>query len=365
MSGDRPRAREFGVKLGTLKPGEWNAITDVAGVKVGHETLISGSGRLVPGKGPVRTGVTAILPHDGNLFRQKVTAANFVVNGFGKSIGLVQIDELGSLETPILMTNALNVGIIVDGLIEYMLKGNPEIGVTTTSVNPVVTECNDSFLNDIRGRHVKQSHALQALANAKAGRVEEGAVGAGTGMSEFEMKGGIGTSSRVLPKEIGRYTVGALVLANFGRMPDLMIDGVPVGRHLILKPVSADGGSIIVVVATDAPLSSRQLSRVAKRATHGLARTGSISGHGSGDIVIAFSNTNLISHFRNEGPARLGYLFEEDLTWVFRATVEAVEEAIVNSLFKAETMLGRDGNTRVGLPLDQTREIMNRFGRLD
>ncbi len=364
MRSRRPRAREFGLAPGTLQPGRWNAITDVPGVSVGHVTLFNGEGKLVPGKGPIRTGVTVILPHGQSVFRRKVAAATFVLNGFGKSVGLVQIQELGNIETPILMTNALNVGIVTDGLVGYMLERNPEIGVTTTTVNPVVTECNDGFLNDIRGRHVKTPHVIQAIENADGGEVEEGSVGAGTGMSAFELKGGIGTSSRVLSREQGGYAVGALVLSNFGMMQDLRVDGVPLGRHLSVDHAfSGVDGSIIMVIATDAPLSSRQLGRVAKRATHGLARTGSISGHGSGDIIISFSTTNLIPHFRDEEITRVGHVFEEDLTWIFRATADSVEEAILNSILKADTMVGRDGNTRQGFPLDKSREILRKYGK--
>jgi len=328
--------------------------------------LIEGQGALRPGHGPIRTGVTAILPHRGNVFREKVKAASFVINGFGKSIGLVQIDELGTLETPILLTNTLNVGLVADALIEHMLEANLDIGVTTGTINPVVGECNDSFLNDIRGRHVKPEHVWQALHTAAEGRLEEGAVGAGTGMSAFELKGGIGSSSRITPSQYGGYVVGSLVLSNFGRLTDLIIDGVPVGSDLYehMAPKSSADGSIIILIATNAPVSSRQLKRMAKRATHGLARTGSVSTHGSGDIVIAFSTASRVPHYREYMKARVGSVFEEDLTWLFRATAEATEEAILNSLFKAETMVGRDGNRRMALPLDQTRTVLQKCGRI-
>lgn len=366
MPSSRPRIRDFGIKIGVQELGEHNTITDVQGIRVGSVTLIEGEGPLRPGRGPVRTGVTAILPHEGNTFREKVKAASFVINGFGKSIGLVQIDELGTLETPILLTNTLNVGIVADALIEYMLEMNPEIGVTTGTVNPVVGECNDRFLNDIRGRHVKHQHVREALRTATRGPVEEGAVGAGTGMSAFELKGGIGSSSRITPKQQGGYTVGALVLSNFGLLPDLIIDGVPVGRHLSEQMGSKAGGdgSIIIIIATDAPVTSRQLKRMAKRATHGLARTGSISSHGSGDIVIAFSTAGRVPHYREDVRAPAGQVFEEDLTWLFRATAESTEEAILNSLFRAETVVGRDGNKRIALPLDQTRRIIDEYGKI-
>jgi len=366
MSAGRPRVREFGIKIGSLEPGAYNCITDVQGVSVGHVTLIEGQGALRPGHGPIRTGVTAILPHRGNVFREKVKAASFVINGFGKSIGLVQLDELGTLETPILLTNTLNVGLVADALIEHMLEANPDIGVTTGTINPVVGECNDSFLNDIRGRHAKSEHVRQALRTATDGQLEEGAVGAGTGMSAFQLKGGIGSSSRVIPSQYGGYVVGSIVLSNFGRLTELIIDGVPVGRDLYehMAPKSSANGSIIILIATNAPVSSRQLKRMAKRATHGLARTGSVSTHGSGDIVIAFSTTSRVPHYREDIRTPVGSVFEEDLTWLFRATAEATEEAILNSLFRAETMVGRDGNTRIALPLDQARTILQKYRKI-
>lgn len=363
---NRPRVRDFGVKIGSLGPGENNSITDIPGVRVGHVTLINGEGPLKPGLGPIRTGVTAILPHSGNLFREKVKAASFVINGFGKSVGLIQVDELGVLETPVLLTNALNVGIVADALVEYMLEMNSEIGVTTGTVNPIVCECNDGFLNDIRGRHVRHEHVRKVLHDTADGLVEEGAVGAGTGMSAFELKGGIGSSSRVIPKEFGGYFVGALVLSNFGLLPDLRIDGVPVGRELSMSGglATVESGSIIILIATDAPVTSRQLKRMARRATHGLARTGSISGHGSGDIVLAFSTVNRVPHYKYDAKSHTGSVFEEDMIWLFRGVIESTEEAILNSLFKARTMVGRDGNRRMALPLDETRKILQRHGKI-
>ncbi len=366
MSAGRPRVRDFGIEIGSLEPGTYNSITDVQGVQVGHVTLIKGEGTLKPGQGPIRTGVTAVLPHNGNIFREKVKAASFVINGFTKSIGLIQIDEVGTLETPILLTNTLNVGIVADALIEHMLELNPDIGVTTGTVNPVVGECNDRFLNDIRGRHVRPEHVRQTLRTATSEQVEEGAVGAGTGMSAFELKGGIGSSSRILSSQHGGYVVGSLVLSNFGRLTDLIINGTPVGKHLSGQMTSTPSanGSIIILVATNAPVSSRQLKRMAKRTTHGLARTGSVSTHGSGDIAIAFSTANRVPHYREDIRAPVGSVFEEDLTWLFRATAEATEEAILNSLFKAETIVGRDGNRRTALPLDLTKTILQKYAKI-
>ena len=366
MNDSRPRVRDVGIELGDYKPGRYNAITDVEGVSVGHETLIAGEGALIPGKGPVRTGVTAVIPHGGNVFREKLRASAFVINGYGKSVGIPQLIELGTLETPILLTNTLNVGLVMDALIDYMLDRNPDIGVTTTSVNPVVCECNDSFLNDIRGRHVKKHHALKALSEAHGGIVEEGAVGAGTGMSAFEFKGGIGTSSRTLKSEGGGYTVGVLVLSNFGRREDLRIDGVPVGKELRSYGLRGGGGkgSIIIIMATDAPLNSRQLFRLAKRGAHGIARTGSYSSHSSGDFVIAFSTKNKVPHYYEKGSLEEEILLDEALDPIFKAAVEATEEAILNSLFKAETMVGRDNHVRVAIPVDEVVKIMRKYNRL-
>ncbi|MCD6508915.1 MAG: P1 family peptidase [Thermoprotei archaeon] len=363
---ERPRARDIGLIIGSLRPGPLNAITDVEGVKVGHVSLIKGSGELVPGKGPVRTGITVILPHPGNLFKEKVRAACYVINGFGKPIGLAQVSELGLIETPIALTNTLNVGIVADALIEYMLNLNEDIGVTTGTVNPVVLECNDGFLNDIRGRHVKHEHVFEALSKAKGGSVEEGCVGAGTGMSAFEFKGGIGTASRRIPAKLGGFTVGVLVLTNFGKREDLLIMGVPVGRELRDYGRSSTNmeGSIVVIIATDAPLTSRQLSRLCKRATHGIARTGGMSSHGSGDFVIAFTTKNKVPHYCAPMLHDIKVLREEVLSSLFRAVIEAVEEAIINSLLRATTMVGRDGHVRHAIPIDRLIEIMKRYRRI-
>ncbi len=364
---ERPRAREIGIEIGHLNPGKYNSITDVKGVLVGHCTIIRGSGKLIPGKGPVRTGVTVILPHEGNPFKNKVRASSFVINGFGKPIGLIQLNELGQLETPIALTNTLNVGLVADAIIDYMLQLNPDIGVTTGTVNPVVLECNDSYLNDIRGRHVKHEHVFEAIKSAKGGAIEEGAVGAGTGMSAFEFKGGIGTSSRKLSAKYGGYTVGALVLSNFGRREDLLITGVPVGwelRNYMRSTQPQKGGSIVMVIATDAPLTARQLHRLAKRATHGLARTGSYSSHGSGDFVVAFSTAIKIPHYSEQPIHEEKVLIDQKLSPLFKAAAEAVEEAIINSILKAVTMEGRDNHVRHAIPIDKLIDIMIKYGRL-
>jgi D-aminopeptidase len=353
----RPRVRETGIIIGNLPTGVHNAITDVAGVRVGHTTLIQGEGPLRPGLGPVRTGVTVILPHDGNLFREKAPAAVHTINGFGKACGFEEIRELGVLESPIALTNTLNVWRVADALAGYMLEDNPEIGIKTSSVNVVVGECNDGYLNDIQGRHVRAEHVIAAIESAAGGPVPEGCVGAGTGTSCFGWKGGIGTASRVIPPEGGGWTVGALVQSNFGRPEQLVIDGVPVGRRLQppdYRP-QPERGSIMMVLATDAPLTARQLGRLCVRAAAGIARTGSHMGHGSGDFVIAFSTARRVRHWPDGLTASATVLVDEPkaMRWLFPAVVEAVEEAVLNSLFAAETITGRDGHVRYELPIEQ------------
>lgn len=349
MEPPRKRARELGITPGILPAGQWNAITDVRGVKVGHVTLIEGE--------DIRTGVTAILPHDGNIFQDKVPAGIAVGNGFGKLMGFTQVEELGEIETPIILTNTLAVPAAADALIEWTLNqdGNQEV----RSVNPVVGETNDGWLNNIRARVVTKASVLEALENAESGPVEEGCVGAGTGTVCFGWKGGIGTSSRVLPKSMGGYTVGALVQSNFGGV--LQMDGIPVGKKLRqyylkneLDDASADG-SIIIVIATDAPLPDRNLLRLAKRGLAGLARTGASMSNGSGDYAIAFS----VAEDVRRTPARRGKVWAypeapNDLTSpLFQAAIEATEEAIYNSLCMATTMTGYRGRRVEALPLDE------------
>jgi D-aminopeptidase len=357
-----------------LPPGPLNAITDVGGVRIGQTTVSWGEGPLVPGQGPARTGVTVILPHGGNLFREKVPAAIHVINGFGKTTGLAQVDELGTIETPIALTSTLCVGRVADALITHAIAETPEIGISTSTVNPIVGECSDAWLNDIQGRHVHEEHVLAAIASARGGPVEEGAVGAGTGMIAFEWKGGIGTASRVIPGELGGWTVGALVLANFGKRGQLVIDGVPVGQLLGEQDEGApERGSIMIVLATDAPLLDRGLKRLARRAGLGLARTGSMGGHGSGDIVIAFSTAERvrIPHAAERLTLPVEIVAESGVTGVgspidalFTAVVEATEEAVLNALFKATTVVGRDGQVGEALPLDRVRPLLARVGRL-
>ena len=311
------------------------------GVTVGHVTLVEGEGPLSIGEGPVRTGVTVILPHQKNIFRQKVTAAVAVVNGFGKSVGFPQVAELGVIESPIALTNTLNTWSVADALVDYLARDNSGI----YSFNPIVGECNDNFLNDILGRHVKAAHVFEAIERASSPNTEEGNVGAGTGMTGFGWKGGIGTSSRVCDCPQGRYTVGVMTLTNTGDPRELRIGDALVGSH-IQPPGVADevGGSIMMVVATDAPVTARQLGRVGRRAAFGLARAGGIASHSSGDFIIAFSNST-------ERPD----IHDAHLTPLFRAT----EEAIMNSILRAETMVGRDNNTRHAIPIDEVQKLLS------
>lgn len=354
----RPRARDLGIHPGIYEPGPLNAITDVVGVRVGQATIIEGE--------DVRTGVTAIFPHPGNMFQEKVAGAVYVFNAFGKLVGSTQVNELGEIETPILLTNTLSVWDAAAALTDWMLAlpGNQSV----RSINPVVGETNDGWLNDIRGRHVKSEDVRRALESAQDGPVEEGTVGAGAGTVAFGWKGGIGTSSRHLPAEAGGYTVGVLVQTNFGG--NLTIAGVPVYRELQPpKLATADrderrnsaDGSCMIVVATDAPLDARQLQRLAKRAILGLARAGSSGSNGSGDFVIAFSTTNRITaDAKISPPVRL--LSEESLSPLFEGAGEATEEAIDNSLLRATTVRGRDGHVVEALSIDRLKEILAAHG---
>ena len=363
----RPRLRDTGLTVGTLPTGPHNALTDVGDVRVGHTTLISGEGALHPGQGPVRTGVTVILPHSGNLFRHKVRAAVYTLNGFGKVRGFEEVRELGVVESPIALTNTLNVGLVADALVEYAIRHNPDIGIHTSTANVLVGETHDGYLNDIQGRHVRAEHVWAAIEAAAPGPVVEGALGAGTGTTCFGWKGGIGTTSRVVPAQAGGFTVGALVQSNFGRPSDLMVCGVPVGQHLRLPAASPspqqDGGSIMVVLATDAPLSERQLRRLCVRAAAGLARTGSHYGHGSGDFAIAFSTGWHIDHEPATLTTTQTVLADEAqaMYWLFPAVVESVEEAVLNSLFRAETVIGRDNHVRYALPVEEVVSLVRRY----
>ena len=348
------RPREMGLEIGLFQPGQWNAITDVNGVKVGHETIIRGDN--------VRTGVTIISPHDGNLFENKVMGAVHVTNGFGKTLGFTQVEELGTIETPIGLTNTLNIFIVANAIVDYMISKNP----TIRSVNPVVGETNDSGLNDIQGRHVLKKHVLKAIKNAKSGPVIEGSIGAGTGTRALGFKGGIGTSSRVLPKEVGGFTVGVLVQTNFGG--SLMINGAPVGRELKKSPFSSsipydeDEGSCMIVIATDAPLSNRNLKRMAKRVDHAFGRVGAYSSNGSGDYAIIFSTSKPQSS--DEKSFTRKEIKNNSMNGLFMATVEATEEAIINSLFMAETVSSKYGKMEE-LPVDETMKILIKYKALN
>ncbi len=357
-SSERPRIREFGIKTGILPPGKWNAITDVDGVMVGHVTLIKNEN--------IRTGVTAILPHGGNIYQEKVPGAVYVANGFGKMMGYTQIEELGNIETPIILTNTLSVPTAANALITYTLSlpRNEKV----YSVNAVVGETNDGFLNDIRGRHVKEEHILEAIKSATSGPVEEGCVGAGTGTYCLGYKGGIGTASRLLPPSKGGYTVGVLVQTNFGGI--LQINGYPVGvrlgRHYMKNdPLESGSGSCMIILATNAPLDSRNLKRLAKRALLGIVRTGGFYSNGSGDYCIAFSTAKdlRIPHESRTRTISFETLLNEETSPLFLAAVEASEEAILNSLFKAHTMEGFKGNKLEALPLEKIKEIIEEIAK--
>lgn len=323
-----------------IPKGKRNLITDVPGVLVGHKTLSCGD---------IQTGVTAVLPHGGNLFQEKVPAAVHVINGFGKTAGSIQIGELGTLETPILLTNTLSVGDVSSALVRYMLERNPDIGLTTGTVNPLVLECNDGELNDIRGQHVGERDVREALNTASAD-FEEGAVGAGRGMVCCQMKGGIGSSSRVLHFSGREYHVGALVLSNFGSLRDLVIAGRFVGPSLAADmDMEEDTGSIIVLLATDIPMSARQLKRLCRRASVGISRTGGHIGNGSGEIAAAFTTANRIPHYEKEDILPMAVLAEKNMNQVFRAAIGAVEEAVISSMLHAEPVRGRAGNFRDSL----------------
>lgn len=373
----RPRLRDLGIMIGQFPPGPYNAITDVNGVKVGHVTLWQGEGGLQPGKGPVRTGVTVIIPRE-DVWNKKVPAGSFVLNGTGEMTGLAWVAESGFLEYPIALTNTLNVPRVANGVMSWMIKHYPGIGITDDTLTPVVAECDDSRLNDSQGRHVSESDVVRALEEATTGFVPEGSVGAGTGMISYQFKGGIGTASRQLPQEIGGYTIGVLVNANHGRRSELMIAGIPVGRlwdqfhdqalnsktndqtaarFQAKREQLGDQGSIIII-ATDAPLDSRQLSRLARRAALGLARTGATSHHGSGDFVLAFSTGNVIPHYPRDPIFTMTHLADPYINPLIAATVETTEEAVLNALIGAKTVVGRDGRKVEAIDISRLSRII-------
>jgi len=368
----RARARDLGIQIGRLAPGRWNAITDVAGVRVGQTTLISGAGPLVVGQGPVRTGVTVVLPRAGNVALEPVFAGYHILNGNGEMTGIAWIEELGVINTPIAITNTHSVGVVRDALIAYDVQHGDRVYESTWSL-PVVAETYDGYLSDINGLHVKPEHVFAALDSAASGPVAEGCVGGGTGMICHSFKGGIGTSSRVLDANDGGWTVGALVQANYGSRALLRVDGVPVGREIPVSEVPAPGvpgaenaGSIIVVLATDAPLLPSQCRRLAQRATIGLARMGGIGANSSGDIFVAFAtgNTGLYDPGDTAEPITLRMLRNDAMTPLFEAAADVTEEAILNALCMATTTTGIDGRVAHAIPLDRLRELLRYYRRV-
>jgi len=361
----RSRARDLGIPLGRFRPGKWNSITDVEGVMVGHSTIIRGAGPLRRGRGPVRTGVTAILPNEKNIFEQRVTGGGFVLNGAGEVSGLTQLMEWGLVETPIFLTNTLSVGAVSDAAVQWMVEQFPGIGNEHDVLIPLVGECDDSWLNDVAGRHVKAENVREALETASSGPVAEGSVGGGTGMISCDFKAGIGTASRKLPPAFGGYTVGILVMNNFGHMRDLRVGGLPMGpllepKYSAYAKRAISYGSIIAVVATDAPLSSHQLGRISKRVALGIGRAGSIAAHGSGEIILAFSTANKIPRTTQKMIYHMKLLLDQRLNPLYEASIEATEEAILNSLCMAREMDGVNGNFAPALPLEEVKDIVER-----
>jgi D-aminopeptidase len=360
----RVRARDLGLPLGRYKPGKYNAITDVEGVLVGHSTIIKGEGKLKPGEGPIRTGVTAIVPNASNIFMDRLAGGAFVLNGAGEVSGLTQVVEWGLIETPILLTNTMNVGAASDALARYMVEKNPGIGDEHDVIIPIVGECDDSYLNDSAGRHVKDEHVRAAIESAKSGTVLEGSVGGGTGMITCDFKAGIGTSSRKLPEMFGGYTLGVLVMSNFGKMHNLRVAGMPVGdvlaerfRNMPRRQFSY--GSIIAIVATDAPLLSHQLSRLCRRVGLGIGRVGSYAAHGSGEIVVGFSTANVIPRRTRKMVYKMKILLDARLDPLYEAVMECTEEAILNSMCMAGPMTGVNGNKVPALPLGEVRRLLD------
>jgi len=361
----RKRLRDLGVSIGRYPTGPLNALTDIGGVKVGHTTLVSGEGKLDRGKGPVRTGVSCVMPAE-DVYRERLIGGTFVLNGAGELAGLTQVQEWGLIETPILLTNTLSVGKVSDAAVKWMSKKYPAIGSEEDVVIPVVGECDDSYLNDAVGRHIRSEHVYSAIDKATAGPVAEGSVGAGTGMMTCDFKAGIGTSSRTIKADVGLYTVGVLVLTNFGVMGNLRIDGVPVG--LMLEPEYSklgkrvsNYGSIIAILGTDAPLSSSQLTRLSKRAALGIGRCGSYAAHGSGEIILAFSTANKVPRVAEGMTHKIEILLDRAIGPLYEAVIEATEEAIVNALCMADDMTGQGGNFAPALPLERVAEIMAKY----
>ena len=360
----RKRLRDLGIKIGKFKPGRYNAITDVKGVKVGHSTIIQNPGGDL--KKAIRTGVTAILPNDDNIFYHRLPGGSFVLNGAGELNGITQVNEWGMIETPILLTNTLSVGTCSEATVNYMTEKYPTIGLEHDVIIPLVGECDDSWLNDIRTRSINHTHVLDAINTASSGPVQEGNVGGGTGMITCDFKGGIGTSSRKINLPYGQYTVGILVMSNFGERNELRIDGLDVGRLLELKytdqPTRRDNyGSIIAVLATDAPVLPHQIARLCKRVGLGIGRAGSIAAHGSGEIVLGFSTGNTIPRESSKGLYKMKILQDTCINPFYQAAVEATEEAIINALCAGEDMEGLDGHYCPALPLDDVKKIFKKY----
>jgi len=365
MSEPRVRLRDLGVSIGRFPTGPDNAITDVQGVRVGHVTLIQGDGRLEPGRGPVRTGVTAVIPAEGDVFLQRVFAGSYVLNGAGEMMGLLQADEWGLCETPILLTSTLCVGRVADAAISWMWRRHPKIGHELDVVIPAVAECDDSFLNDTIGRHVTDENVWAALDGASAGPVAEGCVGAGTGMSTFDFSGGIGTSSRALDVGGAPANVGALVLSNFGTRHNLRVDGLPVGRllaerfaHLAPRPAA---GSIVVLLATDAPLMPHQLSRLCRRAALALGRLGGHAANNSGEFVFGWSTKNRIPRERERPVHTASLVLDYEIDPLFEATLDVVEEAVLNAICAGVPMHGQNDHAVPALPLEEVRRLVERY----
>lgn len=355
-SSTKPRARDLGLTFGRFKTGQFNAITDVPGVLVGHKTLRDG---------PICTGLTAIVPNNGNVFQERVIGSGFVLNGAGEISGLTQVMEWGLIETPIMLTNTMSVGAVSEGVVAYLRSRHSELRENQEVVIPVVGECDDSWLNDAGESRIESGMVGRTIESAKSGPVEEGAVGGGTGMITCDFKGGIGTSSRKLPDEDGGYTLGVLVMSNFGEVHNLRVDGIPVGQMLAsrfegVKKRVDNYGSIIVVLATDAPLLQHQLSRVCKRAALGVGASGSYAAHGSGEIMIGFSSANRVPRTTQKKVVQMSVLLNSGMDPLYEAAMDATHEAIVNALFAAETVEGRDGNTAPALPAAEVAAIVRK-----
>jgi D-aminopeptidase len=354
----RKRARELGIKIGIFKPGAYNAITDIKEIRVGQTTIIKGKG-----KGAVRTGVTVILPNKGRIQEENLFASYFNLNGWGEMTGIAPVEQTGRIKTPIFLTGTYNVGIVYDAAVDYLAKKSKED--SNNIAPPIIAECFDDFLSDTKSRMITKEDVFKAVENARGGLVEEGAVGGGTGMVSFGFKGGIGTSSRIVPMKEREYVVGVLVMANTASRRQLRIDGVPVGKEIKgFEHKSGKSKSIILVAATDAPLLPFQLKKVAKRVALGLAQTGATSNTGSGDIILAFSTANKIPRNHSGASLKIKSLNDFWITQLYLATVESTQEAIINALTSARTMKGRDNNTAYGLPLNQVQRIMEKYGRI-